>query len=80
MSKSSKLIVLAAFDRNDEGCIIPAFDPRQIETEERAVRDAKVIATYHAGVVAWRRDADPNAGEYGPPIVLYQHGEIPDME
>ena len=32
---SKKLIVLAAFKRGDEGEFISAFDPRQIDTEER---------------------------------------------
>lgn len=77
---TAKLIVLAAFDRNDEGELVPAFDPRQVDTEARAVGEAKLLAGSHAGVVAWSRDADPRLGEYGPPEVLFQAGDIPDME
>jgi hypothetical protein len=80
MSNSGKLIVLAAFNKNDEGDLVPAFDARQVDTAERAVREAKALAASHAGVVAWSRDADPVLGEYGPPQVLYQAGEIPDLE
>lgn len=77
---SKKLIVLAAFDRGEEGEFIPVFDPRQIDTEERAKREAKLLATSHKTVVAWSREADPDIGEYGPPLVLFQHGELPEME
>lgn len=60
--------------------IVPAFDPRQVDTEERARREARMMADQYAGVVAWSREADPMIGEYGPPVVLFQHGEIPDLE
>jgi hypothetical protein len=59
MSTKAKLIVLAAFQRNDEGNLVPAFDPRQIDTEERAKREARLMADQYAGVVAWSREADP---------------------
>ncbi len=36
MTTKGKLIVLAAFNKNDEGDLVPAFDPRQVDTEERA--------------------------------------------
>lgn len=74
-----KLIVLAAFV-NDDGGLVPAFDPRQVDREERAKREARMMADQYAGVVAWSREADPALGEYGPPVVLFQHGEIPDLE
>jgi len=77
---TGKLVVLAAFDKNDEGDFVPVFEPRQVDTEARAVREAKLLAGSHAGVVAWSRDADPALGEYGPPTILFQAGELPDME
>jgi hypothetical protein len=80
MSKKTKLIVLAAFDRGEEGEFIPVFDPRQIDTEERAIREARLLATSHPTVVAWSREADPAIGEYGPSVTLFQQGELPDME
>jgi hypothetical protein len=30
--------------------------------------------------LAWSRDADPTLGDYGPPTILFQAGEIPEME
>ena len=80
VATKGKLIVLAAFNKNDEGDLVPAFDPRQVDTEERAKREARMMADQYAGVVAWSREADPAIGEYGPPDVLSQAGEIPDLE
>ncbi len=78
--KSIKLIVLAAFDADEEGNLLPAFDPRQMQDEGGAVREAKALADKHVAVVAWSRDADPVAGEYGPPEILFQSGPVPEME
>lgn len=80
MSTKGKLIVLAAFVKNDDGELVPAFDPRQVDTEERAKRDAMMLGEKYAGVVAWSREADPAIGEYGPPVVIYQRGELPELE
>lgn len=80
MTTKGKLIVLAAFVKNDEGELVPAFDPRQVDTEDRAKRDARLMADQYDGVVAWSREADPSIGEYGPPVVIFQAGEVPDLE
>lgn len=80
MSTKGKLIVLAAFVKNDDGELVPAFEPRQVDTEERAKREARMMADQYAGVVAWSRDADPSIGEYGPPVILFQAGEIPEFD
>lgn len=74
-----KLIVLAAYKADDEGNMVEAFEPRQMPTEERAVREGKSLASQYDGVVAWARDADPDLGDYGPSTILYKHGEIPDI-
>ena len=75
-----KLIVMAAFNEDDEGNLVPAFDPREFNDGARAKREAQMIASKHAGVIAWQRTADPSIGEYGPPEVLFQQGKIPDMD
>ena len=51
-----------------------------MQSPERAVRTAKQIRHLHAGVIAWTRQADAAAGEYGISEVLYQHGSIPDLD
>lgn len=76
----NKLIVVLAFNRGDDGELHPAFDPREMQNEGAAIRLAKMIEDQHAGVIAWWRAVEPNVGEYGPPTVLYQSGEIPEME
>jgi hypothetical protein len=50
--KLTKLIVVAAFNRDDEGDLKPAFDPRQMQSEDAAVCPAKVIESQYAGVIA----------------------------
>lgn len=79
-SKPSKSIVVAAFDQNDDGEFVAAFGPAERQSEDRAVRLAESLSRKHAGVIAWSRDADPNIGEYGPPTILFQNGEVPEME
>jgi hypothetical protein len=78
--KMPKLIVAAAFDRGEDGELFPVYGPAEQQSEDRAVRTAKSLATKHVGVIAWSREANPAIGEYGPPTTLYQAGEVPDME
>lgn len=80
MSPPLSLIVLMAFDRDEEGELQPVFEPREMQSESRAIADARVLAIKHAGVIAWKRSAQPDVGEYGEPEVLFQHGDVPDME
>jgi hypothetical protein len=75
-----RLIVVMAFDRSDEGEIVPAFEAMQFDSEDRAMRSARELASKHVGVLAWAREAEPDIGEYGPPTVLFQAGEVPEME
>ena len=78
--KPTKLIVLLAFDRSEEGELLPAFEPREMRDEGTAIRTAKEMARRHVGVIAWSRSADLLLGEFGPPVVLYQHGDVPDLD
>lgn len=48
---TDKLVVLAAFTKTDEGELVPALEPRQVDTEERALREARLIASHYAGGV-----------------------------
>ncbi len=80
MADKTRLIVLAAFDRNDEGNLVPAFEPREMPDEARAKRVAQEMSARHAGVIAWVRSADPRLGDYGPPELLAAFGDVPDME
>lgn len=77
---TGKLIVLAAFDRDDEGNLVPAFEPREMQSEDKAKLEAMGLAPRHAGVVAWVRSADLALGDFGDPVILFQAGDIPAME
>jgi len=79
-AKHPKLIVVMAFDRDEEGELHPAFDPMEQQSEERAIRTAKALADKHVGVIAWSREAQPDIGEYGEPTTLFLSGDVPDME
>jgi hypothetical protein len=75
-----KLIVLCAFDRDEAGVFHAAFEPREMPDERRAIAIARMLSHTHVGVIAWSRDANVSAGEYGPPKVLYRAGEVPDLD
>lgn len=75
-----KLIVVLAFDADEEGILGPAMDPVQFETEDRAKRFARDLSAKHAGVIAWSRTADPDLGEFGDPVELVRYGQVPDLE
>ncbi|RYE07403.1 MAG: hypothetical protein EOP22_18025 [Hyphomicrobiales bacterium] len=77
---ADKLIVLLAFDKDEEGNLQPAFEPREMQDERRAVATARLMALNHAGVITWMREANLARGEYGPAEVLYQAGEVPDLD
>ena len=78
--KLPKLIVVMAFDRDEEGELQTVFGPAEQQIEDRAVRTARALADKHVGVIAWSREANVELGEYGPPTVLFQAGDVPDME
>ena len=77
---ADKLIVLCAFDRDEEGVLHAAFEPREMPDERRAIATARELARRHVGVIAWSREANVAIGEYGPPEILYQDGEVPDLD
>ncbi|UXN58427.1 hypothetical protein [Phyllobacterium zundukense] len=76
----ARLIVVVAFSRAGNGQLVPAYDPMQFDTPEEATRMARYLSVKCAGVVAWVRDAQPDAGEYGPPTILFRSGDVPELE
>ena len=78
--KKPKLVVVVAFDRDDDGELFTAYGPADQQSEERAIRTAKGLSSNYVGVIAWSRDADPALGDYGPPTTLFVSGDVPDME
>lgn len=76
----TKLIVLMAFDKDEDGELLPAFEAREMPDERRAIQAAKELSFIHTGVITWSRDARPDVGEFSPPELLFTAGEVPDME
>jgi hypothetical protein len=76
----TRLVVLAAFDKGEDGELHPAFEAREMPDEDRAKRAARMLAGQHAGIIAWSRTADLVNGLFGEPEVLAVYGEVPDME
>ncbi|MGJ8529367.1 hypothetical protein [Maritalea sp.] len=50
--KTPRLIVVAAFDHNEDGELVQAFDPLQMQSEGTAINKARLIAGDRAGVIA----------------------------
>jgi hypothetical protein len=72
-------VMLLAFERNEHGDAIPAFNPLQMESVEQALAEAEKLSPQDAGVVVWRRNAQPAVGELSEPIIIYQRGIIGDF-
>ncbi|NNJ74320.1 MAG: hypothetical protein HKP56_04110 [Anderseniella sp.] len=81
MADPAKLIVVMMYDADPEtGLPYAAGEPMQFDNSEKAIRVAQGLADKHAGVIAWARSATPDLGEYGEPEILYQAGEIGDLD
>ena len=76
------MIVLLAFVRDEDGELQVAFEPREVQSEDKARMDARRMAELgtYAGVITWSRPADLVHGEFGDPVVIFQHGDVPEME
>jgi len=78
----TKLIVYLAFVRDDEGELQPAFEAREAQSESAAKQQAQLLwsSGKYAGAIAWWRSANLVNGEFGEPVILFQHGEVPEMD
>lgn len=73
---------LPRFCRDEEGDLQPAFEAREGQSEQQAKQQARLLRSSgeYAGVIAWWRSADLANGEFGEPVILFQEGEVPQME
>lgn len=69
-----------AFERDEDGELRPAFNAQEMPSEFAAINRAKLMAKSYAGVIAWSRPAKPDVGEFGEPTVLFQSGDVPDLD
>lgn len=80
MADPTHMIVVMAFNRNEDGTLRKAFEPVMFDNEDQAEAAAREISGNHAGVIAWSRKADLSLGEYGDPVEIYRAGEVPELE
>lgn len=76
----SVLIVVWAFEKGEDGEMVPAWEPREMPDERRAIAAAKLAAATHEAAIAWKRMVRPDRGEFGEPEVLFTHGPVPDLD
>jgi len=77
----AKLIIMLSFVRSEEGDIVPFFgEAIEMRDEAQAIRAAQAIASQRAGVIVRTRTADLVNGDFGDPVTLFKHGQVPDME
>lgn len=67
-------ISIFAFDLDERGQPVQAWETVVDESEEGAVEEARAMASQHAGVLVVRRDGNPVVGEEGEPIVVFRSG------
>lgn len=79
-SKSEPLIAVEAFIRDEEGNLQTVYGPAEETGEARAVAAAMSLISSHDGVIAWVREINSALGEYGERRILFQAGEVPEME
>lgn len=80
MPGTFRTVYIVAFDLDDRGQAVPAFEPRVATGEAAAIEEAEDLARQHSGVVVWRRDNDPVVGEEGEPELIFSVGKIGDFD
>ena len=78
-TQTQDLVVLMASVRDEEGELQPAFQPREVPSEDKDKMDARRMAALgtYAGVICWSRSADLVNGEFGEPVVLFSKAMCP---
>jgi hypothetical protein len=71
-------ITVLAFDRDLEGNLVPAFDPRPMPDDLYAKVIALDLRGRHDGVVALKRTVDLAGGEQTEILAVY--GDVPPVE
>lgn len=74
------MIIVAGFDRDENGRLQPSFEPVIVATVEAAVEQAKGLAGRHDGIIAWRLEPPDRHNRMPPPEVLYSDGDVPAFD
>jgi hypothetical protein len=73
-------ISIFAFDLDETGHPVQAWETVVAATEAEAIDEAKELAKTHAGVLVVKREGHPAIGEEGDPIIVYHTGRIGDFD
>jgi hypothetical protein len=73
-------ISIFAFDLDERGDPIQAWETVVDDTETETVDHAKELAKRHAGVLVVRREGRRAVGEEGDPIIVFQTRRIGDFD
>ena len=68
-------ISVFAFDLDDRGQAVQAWETVVDASDTEGIEEAKQMASSHAGVLVVRRDGNPVVGEEGDPVVVYRSGK-----
>ncbi len=79
MIETGKLIMLRAFNLDEDSVLRDAFEPVILPTRGAAIAAAQAMVGMHEGVMASMRDVDPLTEQASPLTVLFQAGEVPDI-
>jgi hypothetical protein len=74
MPATFSTISIFAFDLDERGKPVQAWETVVDGAEAEAAEEAKAMASQHAGVLVVRRD-EPAVGEEGEPIVVFRAGK-----
>ncbi|MBY3003003.1 hypothetical protein [Rhizobium leguminosarum] len=72
-------ISIFAFDLDDRGPPVRAWERVSVGKEAGAVEEAREAARTHAGALVVKREGHPAVGELGDPVILFQTGKIGDF-
>lgn len=80
MPGTFRIVYVVAFNVDDRGQAVRAFEPCVASSEAAAIEEAEDLARQYAGVVVWRRENDPAVGEEGEPEVVFSVGRLGDFD
>ncbi|TCV93188.1 hypothetical protein EC912_10548 [Luteibacter rhizovicinus] len=70
--------IVQGFETGKRGKVV-AMPAVAYKTAEEACRRAERLAETCLGVIAFEQSADPEAGEWGDPVVLLSIGDVPEL-
>lgn len=80
LPEPEEVILVEAYKRDGNGVLRGAFGPVDHVEEDAALQQAQGLVASHESVIAYRLVPNKLTGGYKRPIILFQHGVIPDRQ